>query len=338
MIYHKSVMPEKKTYTDGKSSGVDTIDVTTGSGLSFSVLPSRGLDISNATYKGIPVAWKSICGEVAPQFFEPDGYNWLRSFFGGLLTTCGMTYSSHPCEDNGEQLGLHGRISNIPAEDITITREWKNDEYFVTVSGRVREAKVFGDKLELTRSVTTSLGATKLVIRDTVENIGFNDSPLMMLYHVNIGWPIVSENSRLISPTIGVRPADERAGKEIDQWNSFIAPQKDYQERVYFHDQKADDDGKIKVALVNESFELGVYLSFLKSEFPHFIEWKMMGQGEYVVGVEPGNITGNRAYMRKEGTLEYIKPGARRSFTLEIGIIDGKESIQKTLQKINEVF
>ena len=57
----------------------------------------------------------------------------------------------------------------------------------MTVSGRVRETKVFGDKLELTRSVTTSLGASKLVIRDTVENIGFNDSPLMMLYHVNIG-------------------------------------------------------------------------------------------------------------------------------------------------------
>ena len=87
------------------------------------------------------------------------------------------------------------------------------------------------------------------------------------------------------------------------------------------------------MALVNEKLELGVYLSFLKSEFPHFIEWKMMGQGEYVVGVEPGNITGNRAYMRKEGTLEYIKPGARRSFTLEIGIIEGKESIQKTLKK-----
>ncbi|MBN1292147.1 MAG: aldose 1-epimerase family protein [Candidatus Latescibacteria bacterium] len=328
---------QKKTYSDGKSSGVETVDVTTGSGFSFTILPSRGLDISHAVYKGTPISWKSVCGEVAPQYFEPEGLNWLRNFFGGLLTTCGMTYSSHPCEDNGEQLGLHGRVSNIPADNVNITKQWDNDDYLMIVTGRVREVKVFGEKLELSRKITTSLGSSKLVIRDTVENIGFNDSPLMMLYHVNIGWPLVSEHSRLISPTTGVRPADDRARSEIDTWSSFTSPQKDYRERVYFHDQKADKDGKITVALVNEAIELGVYLSFLKSEFPHFIEWKMMGQGEYVIGIEPGNITGHRAYMRKEGTLEFIKPGTKRDFTLEIGILDSNESIQKTIQEINEV-
>ena len=327
----------RMTYTEGKSAGVGAIDISTGSGFTFTVLPSRGLDISHASFKGMPVAWKSVCGVVAPGFFEPEGYGWLRSFFGGLLTTCGMTYSAHPCEDDGEQFGLHGRVSNIPAENVTITKAWKGDEYNITVSGSVREAIVFGNKLELSRSITTSLGSSKLIIRDTVENLGFADSPLMMLYHINIGWPIVSENSRLFSTTAGVKPADDRARSEIDQWSTFLPPQTGYQERVYFHDLKPDERGGINLALVNESLELGVYLSFLKKEFPHFVEWKMMGKGEYVVGIEPGNITGHRAHMRKEGTLEFIKPGAQRTFTLEIGILEGKESINSIINKINKV-
>jgi len=324
-------------FTDGKRAGVEAIDITTGSGFAFTVLPSRGFDISNASFKGMPVAWKSCCDDTAPCYYEPEGYGWLRSFFGGLLTTCGMTYSSHPCEDEGEQLGLHGRVSNIPAENVSVSKRWEGDDYHITISGSVREAIVFGNKLVLSRSITTSLGSSRLVIHDTVENIGFAESPLMMLYHINIGWPIVSENSQLVSPTAGVKPADDIARAEIDGWRTFLPPQSGYQERVYFHDQKADKNGTINVALVNESRDLGVYLSYTKDDFPHFVEWKMMSQGEYVVGIEPGNITGNRAQMRKDGNLEFIKPGAQRSFTLEIGILEGNDSIQAMKNKINEV-
>ncbi|MCE5251933.1 aldose 1-epimerase family protein [bacterium] len=324
----------KKVYTDGKSTGVEIIDVTTGSGLAFSVLPSRGLDISAASFKSEPIAWKSATGEVSPAFYEPEGYGWLRGFFGGLLTTCGMTYSSHPCEDDGEQLGLHGRVSNIPAEDVNIHKTWEKDDYHLTVSGIVRETKVFGHKLVLSRTIRTSLGSSSLIIEDVVENTGFSESPLMMLYHVNIGWPVLSEHSRLVSPTAGVRPADDEARREIDQWSTFLPPQDAYRERVYFHNLTADAQGRINLALVNESRARGVYLSFLKEDFPHFVQWKMMGKGEYVVGIEPGNITGNRAQMRKDGSLEFIKPGARRSFTLEIGVLDGNDSIKSFTETI----
>ena len=327
----------KKVCADGKSAGVETIDVYTGSGLSFSVLPSRGLDISSAAYCGEPIAWRSSVGDTAPAFFEPEGLGWLRSFFGGLLTTCGMTYSSHPCEDEGEQLGLHGRISNIPAEDVCVVKRWEGNEYTIGISGTVREANVLGHKLMLSRTITTSLGSKRLVISDTVENTGFSESPLMMLYHVNIGWPIVSEHSLLVSPTAGVKPAAEEASKEIDQWGTFTVPQDSYKERVYFHDMIADDDGMVRVALFNEQRERGVYLSYPKEDFPHFVQWKMMSKGEYVVGIEPGNITGHRAHMRKEGTLEFIKPGAKRNFTLEIGVLDGKDAIDAIVERIQAV-
>ncbi|MFC1692084.1 aldose 1-epimerase family protein [Candidatus Latescibacterota bacterium] len=320
---------KKLVYTEGIRSGVQVIEVKTGSGLVFTVLPSRGLDISHATFNGLSLSWISATGETSPYFYQPEEYEWLRSFFGGLLTTCGMSYSMHPCEDNGERLGLHGRVSNLPAEDVTIDKKWKGDDYFISISGNVRESKVFGDKLILNRTIETSLGAKSLKIIDRVENAGYLESPLMMLYHVNIGWPVVSEYSRLVIPSAQTLPFDDNARSEPDQWSTFLPPQKDYKERVYLHDLKTTQNGIVNVSLVNDEKEIGVYLRYSKEEFPYFIEWKMMGQGEYVVGIEPGNVNGNRARMREEGTLEFIKPGAERKFSLEIGILYGKNEIEK---------
>jgi hypothetical protein len=245
-----------------------------------------------------------------------------------------MTYSSHPCEDEGEKLGLHGRISNIPAEDVGITKSWEGSDYCVRITGRVRETAVFGHKLLLRRSIETSLGSSKLIIRDLVENTGFDPSPLMMLYHVNIGWPVVSEHSQLFTPTTAVKPFDDEARREIDMWSTFLPPQETYPERVYLHTMKPDNDDIVRVALVNRNLRLGVYLSYPAVEFPHFIQWKMMRRGEYVVGIEPGNITGNRAAMRRDGTLEYIGPGRIRPFTLEIGILDGDDDIASFVSHI----
>jgi hypothetical protein len=316
-------------YTEGKADGVQSVAIKTGSGLEFTVLPSRGLDIPHASFRGIPLCWVSPSGIASPAFFRAEGYEWLRNFFGGLLTTCGMTYNSHPCEDEGEQLGLHGRVSNIPAEDVNVMKEWRGDDYFMEISGRIRETKTFGDNLVMNRRISTSLGARSIHIHDRIENTGFHPSPLMMLYHINIGWPVVSEHARLVAPSEGMVPGDDRARNESDQWTSFLTPQPDYEERVYFHRMRPDGEGNVLAGIVNDHLNLGVYLRYPLREFPWLVEWKMMGEGVYAVGVEPGNITGNRAQMRKEGTLEFIRPGAERSFSLEIGVLDGEAEIAR---------
>ena len=324
-------------FQDGRATGVKSIEVTTGSGFAFTVVPSRNLDISRASFNGIPAAWRSAVGETAPEFYQPAGMEWLRSFFGGLLTTCGISYSSHPCEDNGEEIGLHGRIANIPAEDVSIDKRWNGDNYDVTISGRMREVGVYKDNLILTRTIKTSLGASSLKITDVIQNAGFRPSPVMMLYHINPGWPIVSENSRLYAPVIGSKYFDANAEKEHNLWDRFIAPQKGYVERCYLHDMKADSDGMVNLCLVNEELGIGVYEKYPAKEFPYFVEWKMMGQGEYVVGIEPGNITGHRASMRDEGTLEILEPGEERQFSIELGVLSGKDMINDFINDIKEI-
>ena len=80
----------RSTRTEGNENGVSAVDFYTGTGFFFTVLPDRGLDISFASYRGIPLCWRSSTGDVAPHFYETQGDGWLRSFYGGLLTTCGM--------------------------------------------------------------------------------------------------------------------------------------------------------------------------------------------------------------------------------------------------------
>src|SRR5659263_67174 len=71
--------------TSGKADGMKVIDVKTGSGLEFSVLPSRGMDISWASFQGKPLSYISKTSVVKPEMYEKDGLSFLRSFTCGLV-------------------------------------------------------------------------------------------------------------------------------------------------------------------------------------------------------------------------------------------------------------
>src|SRR5690349_12268545 len=84
------------TFVEGPEAGVQAAEVRTGSGLNFTVLPGRGMDIGFAEYLGAPLCWRSPVGEVAAAFYEPSDYGWLRGFGGGLMVTCGLTTAGWP--------------------------------------------------------------------------------------------------------------------------------------------------------------------------------------------------------------------------------------------------
>src|SRR5258705_2130493 len=119
----------------GRADGVRALDFTCGDGLRFTVLPDRCMDIPTLEYRGVPLVWATRNGIVAPSYFEPEGSAWLRSFFGGLLTTFGLTQVGQPCVDGDEQLGLHGRIGNTPAEDVWAHAEWQRVGHVLSARG-----------------------------------------------------------------------------------------------------------------------------------------------------------------------------------------------------------
>jgi hypothetical protein len=307
--------------SDGPERGVRAAEFRSGAALNFTVLLDRGLDIGSAEYRGVPLAWLSPSGFVHPAYFEPEGLGWLRTFGGGLLTGCGLTAVGAPSRDEGEDLGLHGRLSLLPACKVQIGERWEGDACTLYVEGQVRQARLFGENLRLTRRIWTELGGTMIQVRDTVKNLGNTTCPLMVLYHINLGFPLLDESSYLLADSHSIHPYNREAEAGLALWDRFQAPTPGYCEQAFHHVLPADDAGWASISLVNPSRGLKLTVRFHKTELPNLIQWKLMGMGAYVLGLEPSNcLTMGRAKERERGTLRVIEGGDERHFSLAIGI------------------
>ncbi|MFH1739695.1 MAG: aldose 1-epimerase family protein [bacterium] len=319
-------------FEGGPEDNARFLQFETGTGFSFTVLPDRGMDIASAKYCGASLSWDSPCGEAHPSFYEPEGLGWLRTFYGGLVCTCGLTWMGAPCVDKGEPLGLHGRYSHLPCRNFQVGEEWEGDNCVIWAQGEMRETVVFGVNVLLRRRISTVLGSNTIVLEDRVTNEGFQSTPHMMLYHINLGFPVVSPGSRLLSPAKEVQPRDEEAADGLARYNRFDPPKPGYKEKVYFHEMPSDRKGMVTVALVNRGFNnrrgLGVVVRYRKKELPRFIQWKNMGATTYVCGLEPANsLVMGRAYERKHGTLQSLRAGETREYRVEIGVLPDKAAI-----------
>lgn len=326
---------------EGVEDGVLAVDVVTGSGFDFTVLPGRGMDISAAGYNGRSLAWRSATGQTHPAYFDHEGENgrgWLRSFYGGLVVTCGLSYAGANGRDGEQLYGLHGRVSNLPAYGVSWSGRWAGDEYELSVSGTVREATVFGEYLELRRQISTRLGSRSLTIEDEVENLGGKASDHMILYHINLGFPVVDDGAVLLAPTLSATPRDNDARDGAESYAHLQAPENGYREKVYFHTLAPSPEGSVTCAVANraaangcgDSQGLGVYCRYSPAELPRFTEWKMMDSGTYVLGMEPANCSVmGRAKERESGTLARLQPGETRTYRLEIGVLSGPAEIDE---------
>ncbi len=276
------------TFNDGKAKGVRAIEVNTGN-LRFTILPDRCMDIAQAYYKGNAVSWLSKAGITAPGYYEKDGTGWLRGFYGGLITTCGLRNIGRPV---GEQ-GLHGRIANTPAQKVSVFADWIGDEYIMKVSGEMRESVVFGENLILKRTITTKLFSDEFTVEDTIVNEGFYDENIALCYHCNYGYPLVREGSKIVNV-----PA------EI---SDICAPLHTKEEECI----NVEHSGDVASAGI-ENGEIGAYITYERNTLPDFLVWKMLGESEYVVGLEPRttsyggeNIGANNKYVVIKPFEEY---------------------------------
>jgi len=312
----------------GKAEGMRVLDVKNGSGLEFAVLPSRALDIAGFSYKCVNFSFISDTGLVAPQFLRggKDGFN--RNFHAGFLYTCGLNNVGSPCEDDGEELSQHGILSYSPAEQVCAGVEWDGDIPVMKVRGLVRESSFFGENLVLEREIKCTAGDNKVFINDTIENSGFKRRPLMVLYHFNLGYPLLDSASYISSPTVELKPRDEEASKGLPDYNKFQPPTAGYAEQVFYHKLGCDSGFNTAVAVVNPRLNLGAAIRFNTKQLKRMTQWKQPGEGEYVLGIEPCNcFVGGRADCRKKDELEFIEPGEKRSFNLVVEVLEGTESI-----------
>lgn len=311
---------------DGSERGVRAVRLRNAAGLELVAVTDRGMAITELWFQGVPVPFLTGVGTAHPAYSEPQGTGWLRTWPGGFLTPCGLNQAGSPNDDDGEALGLHGRIAGTPARNVHWGGEWKDDDYYLYVEGTVRQVAMFGEDVSLKRRIGMWLSSQRFWIEDVVENHAFQPVPHMFLQHFNLGYPLVDSSTRLELPKHQPSARDDVAYRGIARYNLFEEPQPGYQEQVFYHALQADPTGQVELRLVNHAFNggkgLGVYWRYALADFPVLVEWKMMGEGQYAVGIEPANChVGGRREERAMGTLQVLKPLEQRRYTIEVGFV-----------------
>ncbi|MDR1586246.1 MAG: aldose 1-epimerase family protein [Treponema sp.] len=308
---------EEHRLIGGKGDGMRLLEAKNGRGVEFTVAADRCADISRISYRGVNLGYFAPCGYVAPQYYdtEPAGMGFLKSFTAGFITTCGLTSAGFPCEDDGEKVPLHGDISHTPAEHIySVIEDGK-----IKIRALILNAWMFHQKLELNREIALSLSENYLEITDRVKNRGTETYPLMLLYHINFGYPMLTERAVMRIFSKEKHPFNEIAAKNLDEWDKLTPPSDDFIEQCYYHFFEKEG----KASLYNPDLKIGVTLSFDINELPYMVQWKLLKTRDYVIGFEPGNCHAlGRDKMRQEGKLQYIVPGEERAFHVRIRIED----------------
>jgi Domain of unknown function (DUF4432) len=333
---------------DGVERGIRALEFKTGSGLSFDVLVDRAMDIGPAEHAGRNFGWRSATGFRHPglhEYRDEDGLSWLRSF-SGLVVTAGLDHTLFTAEVDATQYaypfrktvwnGLHGRVANTPARLIGYGEEWRSsDVCTLWAEGEVRQVAIFAEHLRLRRRIEADLGGNSIRLVDVVTNAGFDPTPHMFLYHINLGWPLVDEGTRFVAPIVGTPWFTDSVGKQRVSYQRMPPPQPGFVEQVYAHSLRSGEDGHVAVALINERLAFGFQLSWSLSEFPHFLEWLHLREGAYAVGLEPSthSVDGENA-ARADGSMIWLQAGESRAYHTTFTVLDGAAEIAAAVAAI----
>jgi hypothetical protein len=340
----------KVVLDDGSERGVRALEFRTGSGLAFDVLVDRAMDFGPAEHKGRSFGWCSPTGIRHPGLHEnadEAGVAWLRSF-SGLQTTGGLDHTFASAEVDASQYryplrktmqhGLHGRVANIPATLHGYGQRWDGDRCLLWAEGEIRQAAVFGEHLRLHRRIESEIGGNEIRLHDTVRNHGFERSPHMLLYHIDLGWPLIDQGSRLVAPIARTLWYSPSVPVQRLSYQVMAAPAAGVDEQAYEHELVADSEGRMRIAVINEQLNFGVMVEWHAREFPRFVEWLHLREGAYVIGVEPSthHVQGDQA-ARDDGSMVWLEHGESRSYQTVITVLDGKEALQQAVDSIRKI-
>lgn len=335
---------ELLSHGEGYSRGGRFLDVRTASGFRFSIELDRGMDPGYAEFRGASLAWLSPKLFPVPAYWENDDNAWVRYVLGGLCNTAGLVTIGAPQTVDvshfqfhsrpSERFGTHDRIAIVPASRFNYGERWEGERCVLWAEGTVRQDIVYGENLLLTRRYETEIGGSSFRLRDVVRNDGYYKTPHQLLYHFNIGFPIVDDGAELLAAA-GPVPGSFFEGDQspTDRYRRFSEPEREFLAEGYEIPMLAGDDGRVSVAVVNRAFTgldggLGVYLRYDPSTLPVYLEWRMMAEGLYAVGMEPAtNAFKTIPELQSAGAPLMLEPGEERVYELEFGVLAGGDAI-----------
>ncbi|MEG0934290.1 MAG: DUF4432 family protein [Clostridia bacterium] len=315
--------------TGGKEQLTQVLQVDLASGLSYQVCPSKGLDLIDLHYRGISLGFVSKAGLHSPFLADEQGLAYRYTLGAGFLYTAGLSNVGMYCEDEDNYHYAHGSLKNTPADNLCAQVAWRGDDCDARISGDVRDSAFFGRNLLLHREICAHIGDTRLTIRDTIENQSCEKEALMLLYHMNLGYPLLDEGARLLAPVERLAPMSEHTRKNDAAYDRMTAPEDGNQEYLYALTLAADAHGETGAALYNPRLGFGLYVRFPKQVLRRLIIWKCMRSGDYALGILPATCTPiGRTAARASGEIQTLAPYESLETRLEIGILENEHQAQ----------
>ena len=332
----------KRRLHSGLSDGVDILEVDNGT-FSFTVLLSRGMGLWRGRCGDVELKWDSpVQGPVHPRnvpLFNPNGVGWLEGF-DEWIVRCGLNSNGAPEFDaNGVlKYPLHGRIANKPAREASVAFDPDTGE--IVVSGIVDEAALFSGRMAVKVTYSTTVGSSRLHVRDEVINLSSGSAEFELLYHINTGFPFITPGARIMVPFEKMTPRDVNAKANLDLWDQYLPETPDSPENCYLFDLAADKEHNTRVLLINAEQNRGISLSFNKKEFPHFLIWKLMRPNgdTYVTGIEPCvNFPNTRSFEKAHGRVVPLGPGESRVFNFNIEVLRSEKELTAAQEQIRHL-
>lgn len=337
---------------NGVERGNRMLEFRSGSGLRFTVLVDRAMDIGDCEHNGRGIGWQSPTGFRHPSLHDYEGeggLGWLRSF-SGLMVTCGLDHTLFMADAPTDSYvygprktashSLHGRVGFIPARLTGYGEQWDGDRCILWAEGVVTQAAVFGEHLELHRRIEIEVGTSEIRLSDRVVNRGFYRTPHMFCYHINAGHPVLEEGARYLAPirqVVWAAHADSYERQGVG-YQRMPGPQMDFHEQVWQHEMVADAAGEVPVALVNDRLGLGFMVVTRKDQFPCQYEWQNLQAGQYALGIEPStnHVLGNMA-ARERGEMIWLRHAEERRYDSRFVILPDAAAITAAEARIRAI-
>ena len=297
----------------GLNQGMRGLDINTGS-MTIRILPDRGMGIWKAWHQNEILGWESPVrnGPVHPSLVNQErrgGLGWLDGF-DELLCRCGLASVGPPGKEEGSfPFTLHGRIANLPAWSLEI--QVNQNDGKITVRGSVDECSLFDHLFRLTTTYIFTPGSNRIEITDRVENLAAKPDVFQLLYHLNIGRPILGPGAKMVAPIREMCPQTRRAAEGIDGWENYCGPQQGFAEQVYLMYLHGNARGETLALLQSSDSNQGVVVRFNLHSLPCFTLWKNTGAIEegYVTGLEPATCFPNfRGFERENSRMRQLNP------------------------------
>jgi hypothetical protein len=192
----------------------------------------------------------------------------------------------------------------------------------------------------LETDVSTEPDSGALRISDTLINRSDYKREFQVIYHGNLGPPLLGQASRFVAPVKQVSPFDANAARDLANWTIYRGPTEHFGEEVFNIVPYARANGATTVMLRNALSDRGVRIDYSVKELPHLTLWKntdTLKEG-YVTGIEPGTgYSYPRSFERTRGRVPTLAAGASQSFTIEYSVLSGAAPVAAVAAEIAEI-